>query len=107
MPCKEGQADLRNPHWEAPAIGGLKGPITKARHRSGTREVERKATRENQNRNLAREILSTHWFHLQMTTNRFALLTTLKDAREVATVFTFAGFVDAANRIRCGSTIRA
>ena len=42
-----------------------------------------------------------------MTTNRSALLTMRRDAQEVATVFTFAEFVDAANRIRCGSTTRA
>ena len=108
LPCKGGQADLRSLHLEATAVGGgLKGPTTKARHKSGTREVERRAAKENRNREQARETLSTLWFHLQMTTNRSALLTMRRDAQEVATVFTFAEFVDAANRIRCGSTTRA
>ena len=91
LPCKGGQADLRSLHLEATAVGGgLKGPTTKARHKSGTREVERRATKENRNREQARETLSTLWFHLQMTTNRSALLTMRRDAQEVATVFTFA-----------------
>ena len=106
--CKGGQADLRSPRWGATAIGGgQKGLITRAHHRSGTREVERKATRENQSRKLVKEILSTPWFHLQTTINRFASLTMLKVALEVATVFTFAEFVGAAKRIQCGSIIRA
>ena len=74
---------------------------------SGTRAMERKVERASRSRSsLEKAIQSTHLFHLQMTTGRFALHTMLRDAVVVATGFMFAECVDAGNRIRCGSTTK-
>ena len=91
----------------AEAGGDRRVLVGRIHHTSGTRAMERKVERASRSRSsLEKAIQSTHLFHLQMTTGRFALHTMLRDAVVVATGFMFAECVDAGNRIRCGSTTK-
>ena len=88
--------------WRRPEGSGWQNPPHK-----WYKAMERKVERASRSRSsLEKAIQSTHLFHLQMTTGRFALHTMLRDAVVVATGFMFAECVDAGNRIRCGSTTK-
>ena len=109
MPCKENPDGQKMPLRTTIATGADLSFLEAMGHRiSGTKELARKVAKASRNNvKEAKVDLSTLWFPLRMTIDRFVLHTMHKAAKAAAAEFMFVGCGDVANRIQCGNITKA